>query len=116
MSPEPTTTDRNNAQPTESDTHMNTNQISNTTTRRSRRLTKAAAGTAVVIAGFIATSCTGSVDHNYRTFHSALDRGASCKELFDQRARFHDEGTLAKIDSDLVRIGCTSPDSTRTDG
>ncbi|MFM2070934.1 MAG: hypothetical protein RLZZ623_1197 [Actinomycetota bacterium] len=70
---------------------------------------------AVMAAGLIATSCTGSVVHNYRTFQCALDCGASCKELFDQRARFDNEDTLAKIDSDLVRIGCTSPESTRTD-
>lgn len=95
---------------------MNTNQFSNANTRRSRRLTRAVAALAVVTAGFIATSCTGSIVHNYRTFQSALDRGASCKELFDQRARYHDEGTLAKIDGDLARIGCASPESTRNDG
>ena len=94
---------------------MNTN-ILNPNTRRSRRLTRAVAALVVVIAGIVATSCTGSVVHNYRTFQSALDRGASCKELFDQRARFHLEGTLAKIDRDLAHIGCESPESTRNDG
>jgi hypothetical protein len=63
----------------------------------------------------LATGCAGSVVHNYRTFQSALDRGASCSELFDQRARFDDHETIAKIDRDLDRIGCTSPDATRTD-
>ena len=53
--------------------------------------------------------------HNYRTFQSALDRGASCQELFDQRSRFDNADTLAKIDRDLARIGCTSPDATRSD-
>ena len=59
--------------------------------------------------------CSGSVVHNYRTFQSALDRGASCSELYDQRSRYDDEDTLAKIDRDLDRIGCTSPDATRND-
>ena len=40
---------------------------------------------------------------------------ASCSELYDQRARFDDEDTLAKIDSDLARIGCTSPNANRND-
>ena len=61
------------------------------------------------------TGCAGNVVHSYRTFQSALDRGASCSELYDQRARFDDEDTLAKIDRDLDRIGCTSPDATRND-
>ncbi|MGE3685615.1 MAG: hypothetical protein AB7J47_04560 [Acidimicrobiia bacterium] len=72
------------------------------------------AATAVVML-LATTACSGSIVHNYRTFQSALDRGASCSELFDQRARFDDEDTLAKIDRDLDRIGCTSRDATRTD-
>ena len=59
--------------------------------------------------------CSGSVVHNYRTFHSALDRGASCSELYDQRSRYDDETILAKMDQDLDSIGCTSPDATRND-
>ena len=75
-----------------------------------------AAIVAVAAIVLLATAgCAGNVVHNYRTFQSALDRGASCSELFDQRARFDDEDTLAKIDRDLDRIGCTSPDATRTD-
>ena len=62
------------------------------------------------------TGCAGNVVHSYRTFQSALDRGASCSELFDQRSRFDDEDTLAKIDRDLERIGCTSPEAVRSDG
>jgi hypothetical protein len=71
----------------------------------------------VAVAAFVllATGCAGNLVHSYRSFQSALDRGASCSELFDQRARFDDEHTLAKIDRDLDRIGCTSPDATRTD-
>ena len=59
--------------------------------------------------------CSGSVVHSYRTFQSALDRGASCSELYDQRSRYDDQDTLAKMDRDLHRIGCTSPDATRND-
>ena len=73
---------------------------------------------ALILAGAVlaTASCSGSIVHSYRSFQSALDRGASCSELFDQRARFHNEDTLAKIDRDLAGIGCTSPDATRTDG
>lgn len=60
-------------------------------------------------------ACSGSVVHTYRSFSSALQRGASCSELFDQRRRFDDAATLAKIDADLQRIGCTSADARRTD-
>ncbi len=82
----------------------------------SRRLPTVAAVAVVAVAALLAAAgCSGSVFHNYRTFQSALDRGASCSELFDQRSRFDDPDTLAKVDRDLDRIGCTSPDATRTD-
>ena len=70
----------------------------------------AAIAAAVTLAG-----CPGNLRHTYETFEGAVRRGASCTELFDQRARFDDPGTLAKIDADLERIGCTSPEATRTD-
>lgn len=74
---------------------------------------------AVVIAtsgvALTAGACSGNLHHTYGTFKSALDRGASCAELFDQRARFDDDETLAKIDRDLTRIGCTSRTAARTD-
>ena len=75
-------------------------------------LVAAVVGTAVIVTG---TACSGSVVHTYRSFQSALDRGASCAELFDQRERFSGPETLAKVDRDLERIGCTSPTATRTD-
>ena len=94
---------------------MNTNPTP-ATHPASRRVRTIAAVAAVAAATLLATvGCSGSVVHNYRTFQSALDRGASCSELFDQRSRFDDHDTLAKIDRDLDRIGCTSPDATRTD-
>ena len=81
-----------------------------------RQVRTSAAAVAAVAAAFLATvACSGSLVHNYRTFQSALDRGASCSELFDQRSRFDDPDTLAKVDRDLDRIGCTSPAATRTD-
>ena len=75
-----------------------------------RLLAIAAAIAAVTVAG-----CSGNLHHNYDTFEGAVRRGAPCTELFDQRARFDDPGTLAKVDADLERIGCTSPEATRTD-
>ena len=87
------------------------------TARRSRTAVTAAAGAlvALLVALLITTGCTGSIRHSYRTFQSALDRGASCQELFDQRSRFNNADTLAKIDRDLASIGCTSPDAIRND-
>ena len=94
---------------------MNTNPTP-ATHPASRRVRTFAAVAAVAAVTFLATvGCSGNLVHNYRTFQSALDRGASCSELFDQRSRFDDQDTLAKIDRDLDRIGCTSPDATRTD-
>ena len=79
-----------------------------------RRTSALVAGLAAV--GLLITAaCSGSVVHTYRTFDSALNRGAGCSELFDQRDRFHNEDTLARIDRDLDRIGCTSPEAARTD-
>lgn len=72
----------------------------------------------VAVAGAIAlatAACPGNVVHTYRSFDSAVERGASCAELFDQRGRFTDPETLAKVDADLNRIGCTSRDALRTD-
>ena len=92
---------------------MNTNQTARTHRRRAVHGFAAAAVAAIAL--LTATACSGSVVHNYRTFQSALDRGASCSELFDQRSRFDDTDTLAKVDRDLDRIGCTSPDARRND-
>ena len=70
----------------------------------------------VLVLVMLATAaCPGNIHHSYKTFSSALDRGASCKELYGQRARFDAQDTLAKIDRDLAEIGCTSPAATRTD-
>ena len=94
---------------------MNTNPNRPTrTTNRPAWAVGAVAGIATA-ALFTTMGCAGNVVHNYRTFQSALDRGASCSELYDQRSRFDDEDTLAKIDRDLDHIGCTSPDATRND-
>jgi hypothetical protein len=88
---------------------------------RSTHATKPPIRAVAAFAGIAATAllaitgCAGNVVHNYRTFQSALDRGASCSELYDQRSRYDDQDTLAKMDRDLRRIGCTSPDATRND-
>jgi hypothetical protein len=72
-----------------------------------------AALTAAVV--FTTAACAGNLVHSYQSFRSALDRGASCSELFDQRELFDDPETLVKIDRDLERIGCSSPEATRND-
>ncbi len=70
----------------------------------------------VVVGVALATAaCPGNLHHTYKTFQGAVDKGASCAELFDQRARFTDAGDLARIDADLARIGCVSRDSVRMD-
>ena len=63
--------------------------------------------------GLVTTACPGNVHHTYRTFQSAVDRGAPCAELFDQRSRFEKAHDLSRIDAELARIGCTSRDSVR---
>lgn len=76
------------------------------------RLGLAGLVTAVALA---TTACPGNLHHTYKTFQGAVDKGASCAELYDQRGRFTDTGDLARIDADLARIGCVSRDSVRTD-
>ena len=83
-----------------------------------RQLTQrrmAVAGVALAIA-LGTTACPGNVHHTYKTFQSAVDRGASCSELFDQRGRFSKSEDLTRIDGELQRIGCTSRDSVRSAG
>ena len=86
--------------------------------RRPQRQIGAALALASAVTGLslLTTACSGSVVHNYRTFHSALERGASCSELFDQRERFSDPDTLIKVDRALAAIGCISRDSVRNGG
>ena len=72
----------------------------------------AVAGVALAVA-LGATACPGNVHHTYKTFQSAVDRGAPCAELFDQRSRFKGAEDLTRIDADLQRIGCVSRDSVR---
>jgi hypothetical protein len=75
----------------------------------------------IALAGIVAAvalttaACPGNIRHSYSGFTSALDKGASCAELFDQRSRFKGAEDLAKIDADLARIGCANRDSVRTD-
>ena len=70
----------------------------------------------VVAVALATTACPGNVHHTYKGFKSAVDKGASCAELFDQRARFTGTEDLARIDADLARIGCVTRDAIRTDG
>ena len=52
---------------------------------------------------------------SYVDFQTSVWSGASCNELFDQRANFNDQATLDKIDKDLADIGCDGRDSERAD-
>lgn len=80
--------------------------------RSTRRMGLAGLAVAVALA---TTACPGNVHHTYKGFRSAVEKGASCAELFDQRARFTGADDLARIDADLARIGCVTRESTRTD-
>jgi hypothetical protein len=81
---------------------------------QSKRQRMAFSGLAVAVA-LATAACPGNISHSYRTFTSALDRGAPCAELFDQRTRFAGATDLAKVDADLAGIGCTTQESARTD-
>ena len=95
---------------------MNTTIRPPSRARLSRRAALGATALAALLAALPATTgCSDNLFHSYGSFKSALERGASCAELFDQRARFDDAETLAKIDRDLARIGCTSRSATRND-
>jgi len=97
---------------------MHTNPNPHTQPTKPRRRAVAPGVTAIVLlatTGLATAGCAGNLVHSYRSFQSALDRGASCSELYDQRARFDDEDTLAKIDRDLESVGCTSPEAERND-
>ena len=84
--------------------------------RRREASRRMAVGGLAVAAVLATTACPGNVRHSYGGFRSAVDKGASCAELFDQRSRFKGQTALARIDADLERIGCASRDSVRTDG
>jgi hypothetical protein len=103
---------------TVNDATTNTSTVGRAGEHRTLRRPYRRATTLAVVAGCLVvatTGCSASLRHNYSTFQSALERGASCSELFDQRERFSDPETLAKVDADLAGIGCTSPDATRND-
>lgn len=80
--------------------------------KNTRRMGLAGLALAVALA---TTACPGNVHHTYKGFRSAVEKGASCAELFDQRARFTGADDLARIDADLARIGCVTRESARTD-
>lgn len=73
-------------------------------------------GGLVLAVALATTACPGNIHHTYKGFRGAVDKGASCAELFDQRARFTSAGDLVRIDADLARIGCVTRDSARSDG
>ena len=81
------------------------------------RLTRRTGLAGLVLAAALATTaCPGNIRHTYGGFQGAVDRGAPCAELFDQRQRFTKAVDLARIDAELARIGCVTRGSVRTDG
>lgn len=81
-----------------------------------RRVPGRAALAGLTLAVVLATAaCPNNLVHSYKSFEGAVQRGAGCAELFDQRANFDAVDTLARIDKELDRIGCSSPRATRTD-
>jgi hypothetical protein len=66
-----------------------------------------------VIAGLMLVGCSGG--DTYDEFSSALESGASCSELFDQRGNFDRKKDLDRIDADLERIGCENRNSERSE-
>lgn len=83
-------------------------------TSAGRRAATVRAGVAAVAVLALA-ACPGNLVHSFKTFKGAVDDGAGCSELFDQRARFSDGDTLAKVDRELARIGCHTPTDRRRD-
>ena len=77
-----------------------------------RRMVLAAAAVAVAL---VTAACPGNFRHTYDGFTGAVDKGAPCAELFDQRQEFSNTATLARIDAELARIGCTTAGARRTD-
>jgi pimeloyl-ACP methyl ester carboxylesterase len=69
----------------------------------------------LVIAVLLTFGACASGGDTYEEFSSALDNGASCRELFSQRENFDRARVLERIDADLERIGCTSRDAERND-
>ena len=69
----------------------------------------------VVAVALVTAACPGNISHSYKGLTSALEKGAPCAELFDQRERFTGAEDLAKIDADLDRIGCVTRESVRND-
>ncbi len=76
------------------------------------RLALAGVAVAAVLA---TTACPSSVHQTYKAFQGAVEKGSSCSDLFEMRGRFDKADVLAKVDADLARIGCSSPESVRTD-
>ncbi|MGH2701887.1 MAG: hypothetical protein ACRDJB_05290 [Actinomycetota bacterium] len=67
----------------------------------------------VLVAGLMLVGCSGG--DTYDEFSSAVDSGASCSELFDQRGNFDSKRDLDRIDADLERIGCENRNSERAE-
>lgn len=59
-------------------------------------------------------ACVGVGVSTIEQFEAAVEGGATCAELYDQRSGF-DNTDLARIDDLLHTIGCDGPESERND-
>jgi hypothetical protein len=76
------------------------------------RLNLLTAGVAIALP---LAGCVQTGIHSYADFRSALDSGATCAELLDQRNTFSRDRVLERIDRDLNEIGCENAESKRSD-
>ena len=67
---------------------------------------------AIVVA---AAGCVGTGVDTFEEFEGSIEGGASCDELFDQRANFEDPKVLDRIDEAMDEVGCERRDSQRND-
>jgi hypothetical protein len=75
-------------------------------------------GTKLIGTAAMALSLAGCVQagvDTYDEFRSAVDSGATCRQLIDIQQNFVGTPDEDRIATDLEEIGCRSPDSVRTD-
>jgi hypothetical protein len=60
-------------------------------------------------------ACVQAGVDTYDEFRSAVDSGATCRQLIDIQQNFVGTPDEDRIATDLEEIGCRSPDSVRTD-
>ena len=69
---------------------------------------------AIVLVLVIGVACVGTGVRDYKGWRAAIDDGEPCSELFDIKSKLPESVDMARVETDLVRIGCTSPSANRT--